>query len=295
MPDAKVTCSEVKSDGKILNDQEQEQVNRVKNIVHFACRCNKCAWLTIPPSFRNFKDWIDVSSQQNAVTIVFARVVTILGWLYLSGFIGYVIGSFPTAFLAVRWTKKAEIRKAGSGNVGVYNTYAVTGSRLIAFSVLILDVAKGALAVMFTDTFIGQGFVYLAAAALGAVLGHNFPVWLKFKGGRGLATAAGAALVLSWQLIVFWVVFWSAGFIMSRRVNIANTIASALSLIGVLLLPGDFLRQIIIAEAQVPHYKYFCTILFGLILIKHIEPVQEYVNEIKNTKRLPEGSRDARA
>ena len=251
-------------------------------------------WLTIPPHFRNFRDSVDVSCEQNAVTIVLSRVISILGWLYLSGFLGYLIGSFPTAYLAVRWIRNIDIRKSGSGNVGVFNSFAVTGSYVIALCVLVIDAAKGALAVMLVDTLVGRGFVYLAAAAIGAVIGHNFSVWLKFKGGRGLATAAGAALVLSWQLILFWVVFWSAGFIMSRRVNIANTIATILALAAVLLLPASFLRQIILADAQVPHYKYFCAVLFGLILIKHIEPVQDFVKEIKNAKRLPEASHDAR-
>ena len=275
-----------------VNVQEQKFVS-VEKIYGISPAEATGTRLTIPPHFRNFSGLVDVSNERKAARHVLTRVLTILAWLYLSGFIGYLLGSFPTAYLAVKWIKRIDIRKAGSGNVGVLNAYTVSGSRVITLCVLLIDMAKGALAVMVTDTLIGHGFVYLAAAAIGAVLGHNFPVWLKFKGGRGLATAAGAALVLSWQLIIFWVVFWSAGFIMTRRVNVANTIASALTLVGVLASPPSYLRQIILNDAQVPHFKYFCALLFGLILIKHIEPLQEFVKEVRNSKRLVEDARNA--
>jgi len=123
-------------------------------------------------------------------------------WQFIVLLIGsYLIGSFPTAFLVVKWRYKADIRHYGSGSVGASNVYR-NFSKLLGLMVFIWDVAKGALVVWVSQILIMPP-EYQAAAALAVVIGHNWPVFLKFNAGRGVATAAGAAmLLLPWVAVI---------------------------------------------------------------------------------------------
>lgn len=106
----------------------------------------------------------------------------------------YLVGSFPTAYLIVRWLKRRDIRTAGSKNVGALNTYHQVG--LVGSGVVLaVDAAKGAVAVL-APQWLGAPEWTLYITAVLAVAGHNWPVFLKFRGGKGVATAFGIALVI---------------------------------------------------------------------------------------------------
>jgi len=199
--------------------------------------------------------------------------------LILAGVIGYFIGSVPTAYLVVRWKSKVDIRQAGSGNVGTLNSFQVTKSKLVGVAVLVIDLMKGAMAVVLARALIGADFSFAAFAGIGSVIGHNFPVWLRFKGGRGLATAAGVMLVLAWIVVALWGLFWGVGFLASRKVNIGNAVASLLTLLFGVIAPASTLHSIFTAEADTMQYRYFMAVLLAFILLKHVGPVREYVRE----------------
>ena len=110
---------------------------------------------------------------------------------------GYLLGSIPFGLLLTRAAGLGDIRKVGSGNIGATNVLRAGGKRLAA-ATLLLDAAKGAIAVLLARY--GEPGAALAAGA-GAVLGHMFPVWLGFKGGKGGATVLGVFLALSWQVV----------------------------------------------------------------------------------------------
>ncbi len=200
----------------------------------------------------------------------------ILGLMVLAGGAGYVIGSFPTAYLLVRWKSHVDIRQAGSGNVGSLNSFVVTRSKLVGILVLVIDFLKGALAV-FVVGQAGQAFIYMAAAGVGAVLGHNFSVWLGFKGGRGLATAAGVMVWLGWMTVVVWGVVWVVAYFITRKVNLGNVIACVVTLLLTLMAPSSLLVHVKPDDASVQYFKFFAVIMFGIILIKHIEPMSGYL------------------
>lgn len=119
----------------------------------------------------------------------------------------YIIGSFPTAYLVTKWRNGKDIRKLGSGNVGAHNVWENVGKAPSIF-VGIIDVIKGILAVVLAQAIILNEvslggnitvfnlLLYTMAAALAAVIGHIWPVWLKFKGGNGIATTIGILLML---------------------------------------------------------------------------------------------------
>ena len=152
---------------------------------------------------------------------------------------GYIAGSFPTAFLLVRWKSRIDIRHAGSGNVGTANTLDVTGSKALSLAVLALDVAKGALAVLISKAF-GSDPWLSCAAGIGAVAGHNYPVWLRFHGGRGLATAAGVFLLTGWAFVPLWLALFGLAYARWRDVHTGNVLALLLAPMIALAVPyGD--------------------------------------------------------
>jgi glycerol-3-phosphate acyltransferase PlsY len=110
---------------------------------------------------------------------------------------GYLLGSIPFGLVLTRLAGLGDIRKIGSGNIGATNVLR-TGDKPLALAVLLLDSGKGAIAVLITAELLGGSAGSLAA--VGAVLGHLFPVWLRFKGGKGVATALGTLLALAWPV-----------------------------------------------------------------------------------------------
>lgn len=117
------------------------------------------------------------------------------GQIVLAMVVAYLLGSIPCAYLIARLVKGVDIRKVGGGNVGTVNTMREIGT-LPGVSVLFADIAKGALAVLIAQ-WLGLHLYWVFAVGIVAVAGHNWPVWLKFRGGQGLATTMGVLLALS--------------------------------------------------------------------------------------------------
>jgi glycerol-3-phosphate acyltransferase PlsY len=136
---------------------------------------------------------------------------------------GYLFGSVPWGLLLARFGGAGDIRKVGSGNIGATNVLR-TGRKGLAVATLLLDAAKGAAAVLIGGLY-GPDTAIVAGA--GAFLGHVFPVWLRFDGGKGVATALGILLALSWQAALGAL----AGFILvvavTRYVSLGSLLASA--------------------------------------------------------------------
>jgi glycerol-3-phosphate acyltransferase PlsY len=201
-------------------------------------------------------------------------------WHLLSFVVGYAAGSIPSAYLAVHWKSRIDIRTAGSGNVGTLNSFEVTGSKGVALMVLCLDLAKGALAVWVASLLPGAGFSIAATAAVAAVVGHNFPVWLGFHGGRGLAPAAGASLLVCWPLVPFWITLWGAGYLLTREENVASAVSSILTILFVLIIPGGWITAILSGVSPAPA-RVYAILLMVTILLRLFEPVREYVEGLR--------------
>jgi glycerol-3-phosphate acyltransferase PlsY len=197
--------------------------------------------------------------------------------LALSGALGYLLGSVPAAYLLVRWKARIDIRTAGSGNVGTLNSLQVTGSRLVGAIVLVVDVVKGALSVVTATAIFGSDFAYFSTAGILSVLGHNYPVWLGFKGGRGLATAAGVMIPLSAVVIVAWGLLWVPAFLALRNVNVGNAIATSVLILLAWILPEATLAEVLPENLAVGAFRIFATLILIVILAKHVEPVTDFL------------------
>ena len=137
----------------------------------------------------------------------------------------YLLGSVPSALFVVWLMTGEDIRNLGSGNIGATNATRAGGFRA-GVVVTILDVAKGALPVWAMSVF-HPASAWLAAAMLAAVVGHCYPIWLKFRGGKGVATAFGAFLVLSPWSAVAGIALWLVVLLIWRRVSLASMVAAA--------------------------------------------------------------------
>ncbi len=184
--------------------------------------------------------------------------------------IAYLFGSIPTAFIFIKLTQKKDIRREGSGNVGAMNALRTSKSRLIGLLVMLFDIAKGVLPMWFVLNYYG----YLPQADLvtvsGLVLGHVYPVWLKFKGGRGLAVAAGALLVINWQLVVIWLIIWLFFFVMIQKHIVASLVSTFLLPIIVYFMREEYFSN---------HILLMTLIVTMLIFQRHLERIPDLVEQ----------------
>jgi glycerol-3-phosphate acyltransferase PlsY len=146
--------------------------------------------------------------------------------LMLSLLLGYLLGTIPFGMFFAAAAGAGDIRAIGSGNIGATNVLR-TGKKWAAAGTLICDGAKGAAAVLIARAFLPPGAEIIAA--LGAVLGHLFPVWLKFKGGKGVATFLGVAIALYWPVGLLVAAIWLGAALVFRISSLSALIAIALS------------------------------------------------------------------
>lgn len=181
--------------------------------------------------------------------------------------IAYVIGSVPFAFLLARLVLQVDVRTIGSGNVGATNALR-TGNKLVALLTLILDLGKGYLAVTVLHYYYSN--LPLLLLGLAAVVGHVFPIWLKFKGGKGVATTVGVTLGVSPVATVFLVVIWGGLFLWKRYASLASVITA-------LLLPL-FIYMFCSSE----EIKYAIALMV-LVVLCHFKNIQRLIegNELK--------------
>jgi acyl phosphate:glycerol-3-phosphate acyltransferase len=146
---------------------------------------------------------------------------------YAAAFVfGYLCGSIPFGILLTRLAGGPDLRSVGSGNIGATNVLR-TGRRGLAAATLIGDMLKGTIAVQVTRHLLGHDFALLAA--VGAFLGHLFPVWLHFRGGKGVATYIGVLLGIAWPAAIVFCAVWLAIAAVSRYSSLAALIASAVT------------------------------------------------------------------
>jgi acyl phosphate:glycerol-3-phosphate acyltransferase len=144
---------------------------------------------------------------------------------YAAAFVfGYLCGSIPFGILLTRLAGGPDIRAIGSGNIGATNVLR-TGRKGLAAATLIGDMLKGTVAVLLVSAFLGKNAA--VAAAFGAFLGHLFPVWLNFRGGKGVATYIGVLLGLAWPAAIVFCAIWLAVAALTRYSSLAALVASA--------------------------------------------------------------------
>ena len=144
---------------------------------------------------------------------------------FLSAIVGYLLGSIPFGLLITRAAGLGDVRKIGSGNIGATNVLR-TGRRELAAATLVLDAAKGAVAVLIARWLWPGDPVFIAAIA--AFIGHCFPAWLGFKGGKGVATYIGVMLALCWPVGLIFCAVWLL-IAVTRRISSLSALTAAVT------------------------------------------------------------------
>jgi len=185
------------------------------------------------------------------------------------GIISYLMGSIPFGFILTKIFLKKDIREIGSGNIGATNALR-TGNKLIGYSTLLLDVIKAILPVLYVKINYPE-LIYIAS--LCAFLGHVFPVWLKFKGGKGVATYLGILFTINIFLGFIFCVSWLLIFLISKYSSLS-------SLIGSLTIP-----VYIFFNDQMSNALFF-GIMFVLIFYTHRENIKRLKNKEESKTKI---------
>ena len=177
--------------------------------------------------------------------------------IFLIGIISYLMGSIPFGYILTKIFLKKDIREIGSGNIGATNALR-TGNKSIGYFTLALDILKAIIPVIYVKIYY-QDFLYIAS--LCAFLGHVFPIWLKFKGGKGVATYVGILFAINLYFGIIFSVCWFITFFISKFSSLSSLVAS-ISIPIYLLISIQFNQAI------------FFTIMFILIFFTHRENIK---------------------
>ena len=189
---------------------------------------------------------------------------------YLSiGTISYLMGSIPFGFLLTKFFLKKDIREIGSGNIGATNALR-TGNKFIGYLTLILDIIKAVVPVIYVKINFPE-LIFLAS--LCAFLGHVFPIWLKFKGGKGVATYVGILFSINLLFGIIFAISWGLIFLLSKYSSLSSLIAS-LSIPIYVLITGQVNSAI------------FFGIMFILIFFTHRENIKRLKNKEESKTKI---------
>ena len=189
--------------------------------------------------------------------------------IFLIGIISYLMGSVPFGFILTKIFLKKDIREIGSGNIGATNALR-TGNKAIGYSTLVLDIFKAVAPVIYVKVFY-QDFLYIAS--LCAFLGHVFPIWLKFKGGKGVATYVGILFAINIYFGIIFTISWFITFFISKYSSLSSLVGAA-SIPIYLLILSQFDQGI------------FFTIMFVLIFFTHRENIKRLKNKEETKTKI---------
>ena len=184
-------------------------------------------------------------------------------------FCSYLMGSVPFGFILTKFFLKKDIRNIGSGSIGATNALR-TGNKFLAYSTLILDILKAVIPIIFIK-YNFPDFIFISS--LSVFLGHVFPVWLKFKGGKGVATYVGILFCINYILGFVFIISWFIIFLLSKYSSLSSLLASFIIPIYHFYLIDD-------------KNHFFFIILFILIFYTHRENIKRLKNNTESKTKI---------
>ncbi|WP_438725646.1 glycerol-3-phosphate 1-O-acyltransferase PlsY [Parasphingorhabdus sp. DH2-15] len=176
--------------------------------------------------------------------------------LWLSAMLGYFLGAIPFGIILTRMTGAGDLRSIGSGNIGATNVLR-TGRKGLAAATLLLDMLKGTMAVLLARMIWPEADINITlAAGAGAFIGHCYPVWLKFDGGKGVATLLGVCLGLDWPLGLIFALVWLGTLAISRYSSLSGIMAALITPLAAYLLGLTNVALLLIACAVLLMWKH---------------------------------------
>ncbi len=183
--------------------------------------------------------------------------------------ISYILGSIPFGFLLTKIFLKKDIRTIGSGNIGATNALR-TGNKIIGYTTLILDILKAVILLIFVKIYYIE---YLYISSLCVFLGHVFPIWLKFKGGKGVATYVGILCCINLYLGIFFGIIWLMSFFVFKYSSLSSLISSfSIPIINFFIFNDEIV--------------FFFIIMFILIFYTHRENIKRLLNRTESKTKI---------
>jgi glycerol-3-phosphate acyltransferase PlsY len=171
------------------------------------------------------------------------------------------------------------ITDSGSGNVGAMNTFDITNSRVTGLLVFFIDAIKGLLSVYIPLLIFPFGFSYAAISLIFAVFSHCYTPWIKFKGGRGLATSLGGTILIAPFIPAIWLTTWILVYLIRRDILLGNIIALIMAILIILLFPESVSKYAFPKADSISTLLFFSTTILIIISIKHIDPLMELLTK----------------
>ena len=178
---------------------------------------------------------------------------------------GYLAGSIPFGILISKVLGLGDLRKVGSGNIGATNVLR-TGNKLAAFLTLLFDFSKGLCAVLIARHFFGEDAVQVSAAS--ALMGHCFPIWLRFRGGKGVATFLGATIALSFIIGIICCFVWLFVAVVRKMSSLASLTSSASAPIAAIFLNH-------------PNTILLLVLLMGIVFFRHKQNIDRIIKGVE--------------
>ena len=195
--------------------------------------------------------------------------------------LSYLCGSIPFGLILTKIFNKKDIRKIGSGNIGATNVLR-TGNKLLALATLLFDILKGFLPVLISKQYFPE-FIYLCG--LFAFFGHIFPIWLKFKGGKGVATFLGILFGLSYSLAFLFIFTWIVIFLIFKFSSVSSIFAT-MTVFVVTFIKDTALKSINQNFVVEDNLKLILFIFFILILFTHKKNISNLKNKTEQKIKL---------
>lgn len=195
--------------------------------------------------------------------------------------LSYLLGAIPFSYIFVKIFSGKDLRSEGSGNLGTLNSYEVSQNKLIAISVLILDLLKAIIAMAIANQLFGEhNSIGTIIAGIGIIAGHNWNIFLKFRGGRGLAPAAGLAFAVNLFPLVVWLTLWTITKISFKNIHIANCLSSLISIAIIWLAPSAIIRHLDSAfNIDIASLRVLFTAVNILILLGHFNVFSQFISK----------------
>ena len=189
--------------------------------------------------------------------------------IFITSSISYFMGSIPFGYLLTKLFLKKDIRDIGSGNIGATNVLRA-GNKVIGYTTLILDILKAVVPILIVKLYFPE-FVFISSLSI--FLGHVFPIWLKFKGGKGVATYVGILFCINYNLGLVFIASWTIVFLFSKYSSLSSLLAS----LSVPIFHYFFIDN---------QNYYFFVILFILIFYTHKENIKRLLNNTESKTKI---------
>ena len=194
----------------------------------------------------------------------------------------YLLGSISFSYIFIKKFHNKDLRNEGSGNLGMLNSYEASKDKVLTFAILMLDMTKAIYCIALVNLLFYESYLIgTIIAGIGIILGHNWNIFLRFRGGRGLAPAAGISMVVNFYPLIIWLASWTISKAFTKNIHISNCISSILTIAILWISPSDLIFSFDSWENITPDaLRILFTAINILIILSHYKVLIEYKDAI---------------